>query len=205
MEAYGQFAWKLRHYRAGPPASNHSSNGPVCRHLGGRLSEKDLLLLPFSLRPLIAAPLLSLSLSLSLSLFLFLLLSIPPPWSHDSDSLSRRIFRLRATSINDGSARFYRRGQGRARSTPTPNPFHDQRPIHFLSFDRYFRPFRNRSSFLFLRSPTTNRVESNFVARLADGIFVLSFSPGSPVERKGRGGKIVFEADLLYHVKIWNR
>lgn len=37
MEAYGQFAWKLRHYRGGPPASNHSSNGPVCRHLGGRL------------------------------------------------------------------------------------------------------------------------------------------------------------------------
>ncbi|KAL2731260.1 hypothetical protein V1478_004805, partial [Vespula squamosa] len=37
MEAYGQFAWKLRHYRRGPPESNHSSNGPVCRHLGGRL------------------------------------------------------------------------------------------------------------------------------------------------------------------------
>lgn len=38
MEAYGQFAWKLRHYRRGPPESNHSSNGPVCRHLGGRLA-----------------------------------------------------------------------------------------------------------------------------------------------------------------------
>ena len=67
MEAYGQFAWKLRHYRAGPPASNHSSNGPVCRHLGGRLSKEDPLLLSFSLRPLIAALLFSFPLSLSLS------------------------------------------------------------------------------------------------------------------------------------------
>ncbi|KAI4499781.1 hypothetical protein M0802_005037 [Mischocyttarus mexicanus] len=42
MEAYGQFAWKLRHYRRGPPESNHSSNSPVCRHLGGRLVYLDV-------------------------------------------------------------------------------------------------------------------------------------------------------------------
>lgn len=48
MKAYGQFAWKLRHYRRGPPESNHSSNGrPVCRHLGER--ER-----PVSLYPLIS-------------------------------------------------------------------------------------------------------------------------------------------------------
>lgn len=50
MEAYGQFAWKLRHYRRGPPESNHSSNGPVCRHLGGRETRRNTLLL-ISLSP----------------------------------------------------------------------------------------------------------------------------------------------------------
>ena len=158
MEAYGQFAWKLRHYRAGPPASNHSSNGPVCRHLGGRLSKEDPLLLPFSLRPLIAALLfsfpLSLSLSpsfsLSLSLSLALLLSTPLSWSHDSDSrrslsrTRRRIFRLRATSINGGSARFYR--WDRAGLLDPDEPL--SRPTAYsLAFDRYFRSFRNSSLF----------------------------------------------------------
>lgn len=79
-----------------------------------------LLPLPFSLRPLIAALLFSFSLpSLSAPSAAF-------TESHDSDSrhslLERpgegRIFRLRAKSINDGSARFYRWDRAGACSTP---------------------------------------------------------------------------------------
>lgn len=110
MEAYGQFAWKLRHYRRGPPESNHSSNGPVCRHLGGRLagtpyssylSPSFFILrtaVPFSLAPVLSSyPRFFDSYYLDVS------------FSH-----SPRMFRLRQ-SIIAGSLRrrFYRYQQGR--------------------------------------------------------------------------------------------
>lgn len=56
MEAYGQFAWKLRHYRRGPPESNHSSNGPVCRHLGGRLDGTPYFLSLLTFLPTFTVP-----------------------------------------------------------------------------------------------------------------------------------------------------
>ena len=92
----------------------------------------------------------SLPLSLSRSLSLALLLSMPLSWSHDSDSrrslsrTRRRIFRLRATSINGGSARFYR--WDRAGLLDPDEPL--SRPTAYsLAFDRYFRSFRNSSLF----------------------------------------------------------
>ena len=138
MEAYGQFAWKLRHYRGGPPASNHSSNGPVCRHLGGRLFcipyyhslSRFVLLSPPSFSPSRS------SLSAPSAAFME---------SHDSDSrhslLERpgkgRIFRLRAKSINDGSARFYRWDRAGSCSTPE-HPFLGPNGIYSTERDRYY-------------------------------------------------------------------
>ena len=162
MEAYGQFAWKLRHYRAGPPASNHSSNGPVCRHLGGRLSKEDPLLLPFSLRPLIAALLfsfplsLSLSPSFSLSLSLFLSLSYSPRRFHGA---TIPIPDVPSRVPGEGSSDYGQRvstadqrgfigGTGPGCSTPT-NPFLDQQPIHSRSID-IFVHFETVLSFLLL-------------------------------------------------------
>lgn len=104
MEAYGQFAWKLRHYRRGPPESNHSSNSPVCRHLGGRLAGISYSLsLSFFLSPTFRHFHLRLSFLAASSRFRFL-------YSADvlsSLSHSPRMFRLRQ-SITDGSLRFYR-------------------------------------------------------------------------------------------------
>ena len=200
MEAYGQFAWKLRHYRAGPPASNHSSNGPVCRHLGGRLSEKDLLLLPFSLRPLIAALLFSLSLSHTLSLFLSLT-------AHAAFMEPRFRFPL-AKDLQITGNEYQRRisevlsaGTGPAPLDPDPNPFHDQRPIHFLfAFDRYFRSFWNRSFFFSsLCRSFSKRIESSRISfRDSQAEFGCFFFPpalGSRSRGKGRredrfGGQI---------------
>lgn len=102
-----QFAWKLRHYRRGPPESNHSSNGPVCRHLGGgRLSPEH------------PTPYLSLSFPSFSAASLPLALVLSPPRvvrPHDTDTYSRdvtfshspRMFRLRR-GITAGSLRFYR-------------------------------------------------------------------------------------------------
>lgn len=110
MEAYGQFAWKLRHYRRGPPESNHSSNGPVCRHLGGRLAGTPY---PSYLSPLPSlfstAVLFSLTLLLVPAILRFLL-SLDISFSH-----LPRMLRLRQ-SIIAGSLRrrFYRYRQGRS-------------------------------------------------------------------------------------------
>lgn len=158
------------------------------------LRRKDLLLLPFSLRSLIVAPLFSLPLSLSLSSL---------PRSHDSDSLSRRIFRLRATSINDGSARFYRQRQGRTRSIP--NPFHGQRPIHFLAFDRYFRSFRYRCFFFFSlrrrRRSSRRRIDPSRISfRDSPAEFLILFfflTFGSRSKRKGEERRSFWRARFV--------
>lgn len=111
MEAYGQFAWKLRHYRRGPPESNHSSNGPVCRHLGERERDPSEHPTPLSLSRFFSF--LSRSASLPRAL-------APPIPAFDSDSrlleetfrsfflsfsYSSQMFRLRRGGITAGSLR----------------------------------------------------------------------------------------------------
>lgn len=151
---------------------------------------------------LLSPPFFSLSLSHTHSPSFSLLLPMPLSWSHDSDSLSPRIFRLRATSINDGSARFYRRGQGRPRSTLTPTPFTTNGLFTFSSrsIDIFVR-FETDLSFspLFAdRSPNeSSRVEFRFETHRRN-LAVFFFLPLSDLGREERGGgKIVLGARFV--------
>lgn len=189
MEAYGQFAWKLRHYRAGPPASNHSSNGPVCRHLGGRLSGSpttSFLASSSYRRP----PFL---------LFSFSLLSSPAAFMEPRFRFHGPSLASRPRGSSDYGQRVSTTDQpGFIGGTGPACLLDPQEPLSRLGREGAVRP---SSIDIFVpSSPSPFRPSNRFRSlrrstKLRSPVIPLRLS----ADARGR------PADLLYHAKIWNR